>query len=206
MKNIFLVTHAQSIHHVEEKIGGWYDTSLTSLGKMQAEKTGAFLKSLIKSEDIKIYSSDLKRAEETANIIGKHLATPVKLDRRLREISYGEAEGKPQRWFKDVIKYKPDDGNRLDHRVYYGAETRRELAMRVTDALEDIIHENATETVVVTHGFASTFFIMGWMKIPVKFMGFCNLPSKPGCVTLLQEDNLFRNRSIGFLCCTTHLQ
>lgn len=200
-----MVTHAQSIHHVESNVGGWYDTSLTDLGKVQAEKTGIYLKSLIKSDSPKLYSSDLKRAAETAKIIGKHLATPVQLDKRLREMSYGEAEGKPQSWFKEVIKPKPTDGNRLDHRVYRGAETRREVAVRITKVLNDIINENPADAVVVTHGFASTFFIMAWMKVPIEHMDYCNLSSKPACITLLQEDDIFNNRAIKFLSSTTHL-
>ncbi len=32
MKNLFVVTHAQSLHHIEKKVGGWYDTGLTQQG------------------------------------------------------------------------------------------------------------------------------------------------------------------------------
>ena len=29
MKNLFVITHTQSLHHIERKVGGWYDTGLT---------------------------------------------------------------------------------------------------------------------------------------------------------------------------------
>lgn len=92
MRNVYIVTHAQSLHHIVERVSGWYDTPLTDLGREQAEKTGRFLKSAIDSNDVQLFSSDLKRAAETADIIGKRLEKPVTLDSRLREMSYGDAD------------------------------------------------------------------------------------------------------------------
>jgi probable phosphoglycerate mutase len=206
MRNIYVVTHAESIHHIEKKVGGWYDTSLTEHGKTQAERTAIYLRSAINSRNVNAFSSDLKRASETAEIICKHLKTRVTLDKRLREMSYGEAEGKPQSWFKDRIRPQPTDGNKLDHRVYEGAESRRELAKRITDSLNEILLKDSLNTIIVTHGFASTFLIMAWMKIPIENMGYCNLPARPCCVSLLYEDDLFSNRAVAYLCSTNHLK
>lgn len=205
MRNVYVVTHAQSLHHVEGRVGGWYDTPLTDLGREQAEKTGRFLKSAIDSTDVRLFSSNLKRAAETAEIIGRHLQKPVTLDPRLREMNYGDAEGKPQSWFRDRIKPQPTDGNRLDHRVYAGAESRIEVAERADAALTDILEEGALDTVIVSHGFASTFLIMAWMKIPPEHMDYCSLPARPGSVTKLHEDDLFGSRSVSYLCSTAHL-
>jgi len=206
MKNVYVVPHAQSLHHITKKVGGWYDTSLTDLGRTQAEKIGQFLKSTIDTTNVQLFSSDLKRAAETAEIIGKHLQKAVTLDSRLREMSYGDAEGKNQSWFNDQIKPQPTDGNRSDHRVYTGAESRIEVAERVSAALTDALEKNARNTVIVSHGFASTFLIMAWMKIPVDHMDFCNLHTKPGSVTMLHEDDLFGNRSVTYLNKTDHLE
>lgn len=46
MKTLYVVTHPQSIHHVEKKVGGWYDTSLTDLGHRQAKAIAARLTAL----------------------------------------------------------------------------------------------------------------------------------------------------------------
>jgi len=56
MRNVYVVAHAQSLHHIERRVGGWYDTSLTDLGREQAEKTGRFLKSAIDSADVRLFS------------------------------------------------------------------------------------------------------------------------------------------------------
>lgn len=206
MRNIYVVTHTQSLHHLERRVGGWYDTPLTDLGRKQAEKTGQFLKSAIDSTDVQLFSSDLKRAAETAEIIGKHLQKQAVLDSRLREMSYGDAEGKTQSWFKDKIKPQPTDGNRLNHRVYTGAESRIEVAERVSAALTGILEKSARDTVVVSHGFASTFLVMAWMKVPADHMDYCNFHVEPGSISMLHEDDLFGNRSVTYLCNTAHLE
>lgn len=204
MKYVYVVSHAQSVHHVEKRVGGWYDTGLTELGRSQAAKTGAFLASEIDG-NIVVYSSDLKRAAETAEIIADQLNTRVQLDDRLREMSYGVAEGKPRSWGDEHIMPQPVDGDRMGHRVFDGAESKLELAERVTAALSDILTDTVENIVIVTHGFASTFLVMAWMMIPVECLGYVNLSSKPGCVTKLVEDDYFGNRGVVYLCKTDHL-
>lgn len=203
MRNVYVVSHCQSIHHVEKLGGGWYDTGLTDLGRAQAEKTGMYLKSIIDS-DVGIVSSDLKRAKETAEIIGEILGVDVSMDQGFREMRYGVIEGKPQECIRSVEVPILKDGERLDFRVYEGAESRREIGTRVKAALERAMRQEK-DLVVVTHGFASTFVILSWLKIPVENMGYANFPSKPGCVTHLQEDDVYVNRGIRFLCYTGHL-
>jgi len=70
MKDLFVVTHTQSIHHVENKVGGWYDTGLTPRGEIDARATAERLASMIGGGDVEIFSSDLRRASQTAAIIG----------------------------------------------------------------------------------------------------------------------------------------
>ena len=206
MRSIYLITHAQSLHHIEKKVGGWYDTPLTSIGRNQAEKTGLFLKSNIKTTDLGLFSSDLKRAKETAEIISTFLQKTVTLDPRLREMSFGEAEGKPLNWSQRHIEPQPHNGDRLNHRIYKHAESRFEVAERIIEALNQILKHNLENTVIVTHGFASNFLIMAWMKVPAESMGYCDFPAKPSSITLLQEDDLFNNRGVKYLCSTTHLK
>ena len=153
-----------------------------------------------------VYSSDLKRAAETAEIIADQLNTRVQLDDRLREMSYGVVEVRPSSWGDDHIMPQPVDDDRMSHRVFDGAESKLELAERLNAALSDILTETVENIVVVTHGFASTFLVMAWMKISVEYLGYVNLPSKPGCVSKLVEDDFFGNRGMEYLCKTVHLE
>ena len=46
---------------------------------------------------------------------------------------------------------------------------------------------------------ALTFVVLSWLKIPVDAMGFANFKGSPGGVTLLVEDDVFRNRGVSYL-------
>ncbi|MCW4011424.1 MAG: histidine phosphatase family protein [Candidatus Bathyarchaeota archaeon] len=204
MRCVYVVSHAQSLHHVERRVGGWYDTGLTELGRSQAEKTAMFLASEVDGDAV-VFSSDLKRASETAEIIAGRLGASVQLNDGLREMNYGLAGGKSLEWGDEHIVPQPLDGDRMNHRIFDGAESKLELAERVNSALSSILTASVENIVVVTHGFASTFVVMAWMRIPVEYLGYVNLPSKPGCVSKLVEDDFFGNRGVKYLCRTDHL-
>ncbi|HDJ21992.1 MAG TPA: histidine phosphatase family protein [Candidatus Bathyarchaeota archaeon] len=205
MRAIYVVQHAQSIHHVEKLVGGNYDTSLTPLGIQQAKKIGEYLADVIGPEKVEIISSDLRRAAETANIIASYFNQGVTLDPGFREFGYGRAEGKPREWLEKHLVPRPADGNRLDHRVCEGSETRREIAYRVQGALERVLEKEVKNTVIVSHGFALTFIIMAWLKVPIENMDYCNFKADPGGITLLVEDDLFCNRGVQYVNRTEHL-
>jgi 2,3-bisphosphoglycerate-dependent phosphoglycerate mutase len=206
MKNLYVITHTQSIHHIEKKVGGWYDTGLTEYGKRQAIKVAQSLEHRITTEPVTIFSSDLKRAAETAAIIGEVFKQNIIFDSDLRELSYGIAEGREQSWLSERISYTPKDGNRLDHRVCKNSESRKEIGSRIEKSIARILNEMNKNAIVVTHGFALTFIIMSWLKIPVSNMNYCNFSSTPGGITLLQEGDVFENRNVKFINNTEHIK
>jgi len=64
----------------------------------------------------RVYTSDLRRAVQTAEPLAQVLGVRPEPDSRLREISYGAAEGKPQAWLDS--RFVPAPGTaagRLDH-------------------------------------------------------------------------------------------
>ena len=89
MKQIIVVTHAQSQHHLDHVVGGWHDSSLSKLGELQAIKIAKRLKNDFPVDGPKVFSSDLKRAEETAVPICEMFEAFVRLKENLREMSYG---------------------------------------------------------------------------------------------------------------------
>ncbi len=200
MQNVYVVTHAQSVHHVKDLGGGWYDTSLTEKGVNQAEKLSEFLYGEIGTHGIPIYSSDLKRAYETAIIIAKPFKSSVIQDKRLREMSFGDAEGKSREWRTDNINPRPADGDRLNHRIYKNAETRKDVGTRIRECLDEIIAKKDENLIIVSHGNALTFIIMAWLKVPVENMEYCSFQPAPARVTYLQEDDLYGNRNVVYVC------
>ena len=205
MRRIAVVVHAEAQHHVDQLVGGWYDSSLTDKGKRQARQVGRALRSIFPELQVPIVSSDLLRARQTAEIIGEHLGTVVTLDSGFRELSYGVAEGRPKAWLDKRIVPTPAKGSRLDHRVCEGAESRRDLATRVYEAMNEILFSDQKDLVIVTHGFAATFVISCWIGLPIESANYVTFPVSSASLSLLVEDDVFLNRGVIRLNDTSHL-
>ncbi len=205
MKDLFIITHTESVHHVENKVGGWYDTDLTARGMRDAEVIAESLATLIGQREIEIYSSDLRRASQTAAMIARRFGLPVTETADLREISYGVAGGQPQEWLDARYSPAPDD-NRLDYDCgIEGAETRRDVAIRVFPCVNAIVDRPCETQIIVTHGFTLSLVIATWMKIPIDACGFIHFPAKSGSITHLRQDDFFRNRAVMGLADMSHL-
>lgn len=199
------MTHAQSLHHVEKRVGGWYDTGLTDRGKQQALQAALRLRELVGDREVAIFSSDLKRASETAAIIAKAFDLQVELMSDLREISYGSAEGKPESWLRERQIPAPEE-NRLDHRGGIGdGETKRECVIRIYRAMNHILATPGEAKIIVTHGFAQTLGVAAWIKMPTEAVGYVSFASSSAGITHLREDDYWRNRAVLSVNGTRHL-
>ena len=89
--DIFIIRHGQSQADLEDRHEGRADFELTELGQKQAKALGEWLKEHYKIE--KIFSSTLKRAAETAQIISKGIGADIELDETLMEWDNGLLAG-----------------------------------------------------------------------------------------------------------------
>ncbi len=202
MRNIYVVTHTQSEHHINGLVGGWHDTGLTSFGKHQAQATAKRLDMLVSQPDVGLVSSDLKRASETAKIIGDRIGVLAVLTNGLRENSYGRADGKKQNWLNERIVTAPDH-DRLDHVVVEGAESKRTFIERIYASMGAL--PKKPDVIIVTHGYALTFVIASWIGMRIEDAGYVNFRATPGGLTHLQEDDFYRNRAVRFINDVSHL-
>ena len=92
---IYLVRHGQTLFNAQSRLQGRLDSPLTDLGRRQAAAVGERLRAMLSAPaDIRLESSPLGRARETAEIIRAKLAAgPIVSDSRLREISLGSWDG-----------------------------------------------------------------------------------------------------------------
>ncbi len=206
-KDIYVVAHTQSQHHVEGRVGGWYDSELTDLGRRQAGVVAARLAELVgEKRPVEIYSSDLLRAAQTAEPIAARLGAGVTHWPDLRERSYGVAGGQPNAWLEGRVVFAAKDGDRLDHRDgIEGVETKREFLTRIYRAMDRILESPCETQVVVTHGYAMTFVVAAWIKMPLESAGWVNFRSNAGGITHLREDDRLFNRYVMSLNDRAHL-
>jgi probable phosphoglycerate mutase len=87
MKEICLVTHTEATHHVERKMGGWYDSPLTDKGRVDARACGLRLVDQGWSA-VPIFTSDLKRTSQMAEVLADCFESPIRYDKRLGDGSH----------------------------------------------------------------------------------------------------------------------
>jgi probable phosphoglycerate mutase len=196
-RDIYVVTHAQSEHHVQGVVGGWHDTSLTELGRRQADLIAGRITELVGAAPVEVWASDLKRAAETAGPIAGRLGVEPRLLSDLREKSLGVAGGRPIAWLEGRAVSTQIDGERLDHHDGIDeAESRRQVFTRAARAMETILASPCETQVVVTHGFAVTFIVAAWFKLPVEAVGWIGFRPLSGGITHLQQDDHFFDRAL----------
>ena len=154
MKLIF-VRHGETEWNIKELVQGHKDIPLNIKGMEQAEKVAIRLK----SEPIDaIYSSDLRRARQTAEAIAKFHSIPIRYDRLLRERGFGKMEGMPAEDFR-----KARECSGLPRHLYRppGGENYSDLQKRVRRFLSEIKPRHPKENVlVVAHGGIIRTFIV----------------------------------------------
>jgi len=204
MRKIIIIQHCQSEHHINNMTGGWTDTPLTDLGMEQAELIGLKLKEDINGEKYILYSSDLRRAKQTAEIIGKHLKLEVIENIGLREINTGVAAGKTKDWAKKNRKLRSSDGFDMDYQEFQDGETWRQFYSRVCNCMERICYLEKKDLIIVTHGGTLSYIIAWWMNFESQMLAKANFSASPGSISLLCE-NKYRQNSLKILNDTSHL-
>jgi len=158
---LILIRHGQTEWNLLKRYCGFVDLELNKNGKIQA---GKLHKKMKKHRVHKVYSSDRKRAVQTAGIVFKKQRIEMMPD--LREIHFGVFEGLNhaeilkkypeiyKKWLKDPYSVTIPKGEGL-----------AKFKKRVVRAIKGIVKENLGKTVaVVCHGGAISIFINHLLK------------------------------------------
>jgi len=151
---LIIVRHGETEDNRKRILQGHLPTELSKKGFEQAEAVATRLSG--RDLDV-IYTSDLPRARQTAEIISKyHPNTKMVLDKRLRERDFGDYAGK----VIDSITW-PSDPNTKIPRGESLADQRR----RLKEIYEEILEKHANDTVLlVTHG-GSILLLMSVIQV-----------------------------------------
>lgn len=142
---IYIVRHGQTDWNVEKRNQGRIDIELNDEGKKQALKTKEKLNN-IKFD--KVFSSPLKRASKTAQIITDE---EIILDERIIERDNGELEGKLVAEIDKTIDFN-------DPLVGFGIENINDFKKRINGFFEEITTKYKGKNVlVVTHAGVSIY-------------------------------------------------
>jgi 2,3-bisphosphoglycerate-dependent phosphoglycerate mutase len=150
-KRILLVRHGQTDWNLEERWQGSIDVPLNEVGLKQAQSLATHLRD---GPITAIYSSDLKRAHQTASAVAAVKGLPVHGDPRLREIHLGDFQGLTH---TELVARFPQEMTLMRQNymefVFPGGESRRAMQNRAYEALASIVErETGPEILVVSHG------------------------------------------------------
>lgn len=155
---LYLVRHGELVTSKEWRYVGQMDVELNETGKKQIQN----LSSRLSSEQIEmIFSSDLTRTIESAEIIGNKLEIINEPISELREINLGVWEGLTleeieESFPEDLVKRSEDI---KDFRIING-ESFSDVKKRVIPKLKDIIEGNVSKRIlVVAHGGVNRIII-----------------------------------------------
>ena len=141
---ICLVRHGQSSHNLRKLVAGQVPSCLTAKGREDARTVAALLKD---HRFDRIYSSDLRRALQTAEVIRESLALdgPIHVSSLLRELDYGRFTQRPVRETFAYLDYR-----RCRDRPYPGGEGFRELERRADAFALRLRSEAAGRSLLIT--------------------------------------------------------
>lgn len=148
MTTLLLARHGETDWNRDQRWQGHSDTPLNQLGREQARELAESLDGIDA-----VYSSDLARSRETAEIVSERLGLEVQVDERLRERSFGAWEGltmkEIEERFQDAHdRWRVGEGHGADD-----AEAFDAFAARVHSFLDDVLHRHPDQTVlVIAHG------------------------------------------------------
>ena len=152
---IYLCRHGQTVFNREHRLQGQMESDLTPLGRAQAGAMGDLLSDLIArdaDQPWRIIASPLRRARDTAGIIGARLGLPVEFDDRLMELTVGDWEGRLR---TDLAREQPE---LFTDKTWFfaapGGETYDQVMARVSDWLAEQAAEPERRLIVVSHGIA----------------------------------------------------
>lgn len=181
MKLIF-IRHGQTDLNFKRAYQGRINTPINETGTWHAKQ----LKEKLRDFKIdKIYTSPLKRAKETLEIVleNREKDIPIKEDRRIEEIDFGVWDTVP--YEEAMIGYEEEYKAFLDdyeNFTFPKGESFKDFFNRCCDFLEDIIDDSSNETILVaSHGGVLRVFMCYLLGLPRSM--FYNFSIKQGCYT-----------------------
>jgi isoleucyl-tRNA synthetase len=159
--NYYFLRHGESLRQKKdiavcfpEKI----HCPLTKKGRQQIREAA---KSLKDRKINLIFSSDLLRTKETAEIVGQELGIKAVFDKRLREFNVGSFNGKPVKLFREY--FQEDESKRFDKKVP-GGENYRQVKKRMYGFLKETDEKYKDKNILIISHESPLTLLEGALK------------------------------------------
>ena len=167
MTKIYIIRHAQAEGNIYRRAQGQYDGGVSPKGRLQIE---ALAERFRRERIDALYSSDLRRAVQTAGAITKYHDLTPRTDPRLREWAIGVWEDVP---FGNLEYAEPEQMYNFnnDPAAWHaeGGEPWAALQKRMREAVAEIAARHPDQTVAcVSHGVAIRALLADILGVPSK--------------------------------------
>lgn len=202
METSILIRHGEGEHMVSDLTGGWSQVPLTENGRAQARAVASRLRADLEGIDFAFYCSDLKRAHQTAEIIGREIGVKPILSQGLREINNGVAADRRKSEVEHL--YRPPSDPIMDWQAYPEAETWRRFYRRVRTVMDGIHAVEDRPTLIVSHGGTIVNIVAWWLRLEESNLSYITFHSSPASISVLNVTPL-KERAVERLSDTAHL-
>lgn len=153
VNRVSLIRHGETEWNTSGRWQGILPVPLNDMGREQARK----LATALRQDAIqRIYTSDLSRASETAQIVAETLGIPVSVDKRLRELDIGVFQGLTVEEIlqRHAQEYRDFMAQPIAYVLPQG-ESREQMGQRMMAAWNDFISQTDMKHIaIVSHGGA----------------------------------------------------
>lgn len=166
-RRLVLVRHGQTDWNAEQRAQGHSDVDINEVGIAQAKAAAPVLAGLMPR---RLWSSDLRRAAHTAEIIGEACGLRPTLDARLREYALGERTGLTM---TEYAERHPEEYTRFragQYDVVPGGEDTPTVVARISAGLLDALAsvEPGETAMVVAHGAGLKVTLLSLLGLPTE--------------------------------------
>jgi broad specificity phosphatase PhoE len=180
MVKLILARHGETAWNVEKIYRGRTDVNLDEVGIKQAELLGKYL-SIWELEAI--YSSPLRRAIDTANIIARYQKIVVHIAEGLIDFDYGEWQSLPEQEAKRLYPMLHNEWHNNPHKVKMpGGESLESVRRRAIEVINDVISKYQGSVVLVSHRVVNKVLICSLLGLDNSY--FWNIKQDVGGITI----------------------
>jgi broad specificity phosphatase PhoE len=180
MAELILARHGETVWNVEKIYRGRTDVNLDEVGIKQAELLGKYLSNW---ELEAIYSSPLRRALDTANIIDRYQKIGVHIAEGLIDFDYGEWQSLPEQEVKRLYPAVFNEWHKSPHKVRMpGGESLEDLRRRAMGVVNDVLSKYQGSAVLVSHRVVNKVLICSLLELDNSH--FWNIKQDVGGITI----------------------
>ena len=180
MAKLILARHGETVWNIEKIYRGRVDVNLDEMGIKQAELLGNYLSHWGLEA---IYSSPLRRALETANIIARYQKIGVHIAEDLIDFDYGEWQSLPEQEAKRLYPTLHNEWHNNPNKVKMpGGESLEDVRRRVIKVVNDVLARYQGSVVLVSHRVVNKVLICYLLGLDNSY--FWNIKQDVGGITI----------------------